>query len=105
MADKAAYKVEHYRQSLDGSYPSTPDEVENLAAATGEEVSAKARPYEGFSVDASAPGSVSSGPVAADGSLVLKLYYSRNVHQVSWSTDGDPLQGAYTSGPTMFGAP
>lgn len=105
LADKAAYKVEHYRQSLDGSYPSTPDEVENLAAATGEEVSAKARPYEGFSVDASAPGSVSSGPVAADGSLVLKLYYSRNVHQVSWSTDGDPLQGAYTSGPTMFGAP
>ncbi|WP_161555416.1 leucine-rich repeat domain-containing protein [Paraeggerthella hongkongensis] len=100
-----AYKVEHYRQSLDGSYPSSPDEVENLAGTTGEEVSAQARPYEGFSVDAAAPGSVPSGTVAPDGSLVLKLHYSRNVHQLSWSTDGDPLQGAYTSGPTMFGAP
>ena len=65
----------------------------------------KAPPLRGLLRRRLGPRIRSSGPVAADGSLVLKLYYSRNVHQVSWSTDGDPLQGAYTSGPTMFRGP
>lgn len=76
-----AYKVEHYIQNLDESY--TLKETENLQGTTDEIATAEAKTYTGFTLDMQADGTVSSGTIATDGSLVLKLYYSRNKHNIN----------------------
>ncbi len=100
-----AYKVEHYKQNLDGTYPSTASETENLSGSTDATVSATAKIYNGFSYDPNASGTVSSGTVTADGSLVLKLYYSRNSYTVTWNGNGGTVNtsGAST-GSVKYGA-
>ncbi|MGC4020354.1 MAG: InlB B-repeat-containing protein [Muricomes sp.] len=83
------YKVEHYLQNLSGDGYSLKD-TENLKGTTGTEVAASAKDYPGFTFD----GNIASGKVAGDGSLVLKLYYTRNSYQVSYEYDGDVPEGA-----------
>ncbi|MBR3967461.1 MAG: S-layer homology domain-containing protein [Clostridia bacterium] len=88
-ATGTAYKVEHYQQKLDGTYPTDPFETENLTGETGASVTAIAKSYEGFTEDTSYSGRVPSGTILADGSLVLKLYYSRNSYEVKYTYTGD----------------
>ncbi len=91
------YKVEHYKQNLDGTYPATASETENLTGETGKTVTAVAKTYEGFTEDTGYAGRIPAGVIAADGSLVLKLYYSRNSYEVTYvytgtvPTDATPL--------------
>ena len=54
--------------------------IENKSATTGETVSVTPEAREGFSVAAEG---VLSGEVKADGSLVLKVYYSRNQYKLT----------------------
>ena len=54
--------------------------TENKSATTGETVSVTPEAREGFTV---ADESVLSGEVKADGSLVLKVYYSRNQYKLT----------------------
>ena len=77
-ADTVGYKVETYVMGLDGNYGDAA--IEDKSATTGETVSVTPDAREGFTV---ADNSVLSGTVLADGSLVLKVYYSRNQYKLS----------------------
>ena len=70
------YTVEHYLENLDGSYAL--DTTEPLKGTTDTTVTAAAKSYDNFTYDSTVPGTVASGNIAGDGSLVLKLFYTRN---------------------------
>ena len=72
------YKVEHYKQKVDGSYGDVADETENLSGTTGASVNATAKEYAGYTEDTENSNRIASGTIAGDGSLVLKLYYKAN---------------------------
>lgn len=88
------YKVEHYKQNLDGTYPAVPSDTDTLSDTTGETVVAAPKAYDGFTEDTAHTDRVAEGVVKADGSLVLKLYYSRNSYKVSYSYTGTVPTGA-----------
>ena len=77
-AGTVAYTVETYVMDVNGNYGDAA--IENKSATTGETVSVTPEAREGFTVAAD---SVLSGTVAADGSLVLKVYYSRNQYKLT----------------------
>lgn len=108
-----AYKVEHYKQNLDGTYPVTASETDDLAGETGATVTAVAKTYEGFTEDKGHAGRIPEGVIAADGSLVLKLYYSRNSYEVTYVYTGTvpadatplPAKQTYKYGEEVIVAP
>ena len=77
-AGTVAYTVETYVMDVTGNYGDAA--IENKSATTGAAVSVDPEAREGFSVAAE---SVLSGEVKADGSLVLKVYYSRNQYKLT----------------------
>ena len=102
-----AYTVEHYQENLDGTY--TIADTDNLTGTTGEAVNAQPKTYTGFTYDPKVEGTVASGTIAADGSLVLKLYYTRNSYTVTYQYTGDvpagvrdlPVEESYRYGETV----
>ncbi len=98
------YTVNVYNMDTTGAYPSAPDSTYQGAGETGStaDITADAAPAEGFSLDSAK--SVLTGTIAADGSLVLSIYYSRNQYTVTYAnTDLEPdtyYYGATVSAPT-----
>ncbi len=91
-ATDTKYIVEHYLQNLtDDGY--TEPETETKAGTTGATATAAAKTYTGFMFDENNASNVKSGTIAADGSLVLKLYYTRNTYKVTYNY-GTPPAGA-----------
>ena len=88
-----AYKVEHYQQNLDGTGYNLAD-TENCVGTTGSEVTATAKSYEGFTYKDDIAGTVKTGTIAGNGSLVLKLYYDRNSYRVRYEYEGAVPEGA-----------
>lgn len=87
------YKVEHYIQNIaDDGY--TLAETESFAGITDTEASASAKEYKGFILNRDAAGTVESGTIAGDGSLVLKLYYNRGSYKVTYKYEGTVPEGA-----------
>ena len=85
------YTVNVYNMDTTGAYPSAPDSTYQGAGETGStaDITADAAPAEGFSLDSAK--SVLTGTIAADGSLVLSIYYSRNQYTVTYAnTDLEP---------------
>ncbi len=82
----AVYRIEHYKQELDGSYRL--DATVEAKAAIGDEVSAEAKAYTGFSENTAHEMRVGAGIVAEDGGLVLKLYYDRDIYEVDFDLNG-----------------
>ena len=73
------YKVEYYKENLeDDNY--TLCETSDLQGTSGAIVSAEQKAYEHFTFDENE--SVPSGAIAGDGSLILKMYYKRNVYVI-----------------------
>ncbi|MBP3459669.1 MAG: InlB B-repeat-containing protein [Lachnospiraceae bacterium] len=95
-----AYKVEHYQQNInDDGYPAVPTETDNETGTTGSKATAHTKSYTGFTVS-----SVTEGNIAADGSTVLKCYYTRNKYNLVWNANGGTINGtSYTSGSVKFG--
>ena len=83
---RAGYRIEHYKQELDGSYRL--DAMEEAEAVIGDTVSAQAKVYVGFSENTAHEMREESGIVAADGSLILKLYYDRDIYEVDFHLNG-----------------
>ncbi|MRX83238.1 InlB B-repeat-containing protein, partial [Eggerthella guodeyinii] len=87
----AAYRVEHYKVSADHAQASrfSVDEDEGV---TGSSASATARNVPGYTYqplfDENGMRTVSSGTVAADGSLVLRLYYTPDADALSYDANG-----------------
>lgn len=82
------YTVEFYYQKDDGSYPSTASKTDPRTGTTDTTVSVtdtdKADKENGkYTFDANNANNILSGPVAADGSLVLKLYFKLNQFQLT----------------------
>lgn len=75
------YKVEHYQEKLDGTYVKA--DTDELTGTTDTRATAEAKSYTGFTVDKTVEGTVESGIIAGDGSLVLKLQYTRNSYIIS----------------------
>lgn len=86
--DGTLYTVEHYQQNLDGSYPTSPIATNTYYGTTGTEVEAEPKNYEGFTYDSTAEGTIASGTILGDGTLVLRLFYSRNSYEVSYDLNG-----------------
>lgn len=78
-----AYKVEHYQQDVTGS-GYTLFETDNLTGTTDAAATASAKSYTGFVENTTHANRVTSGTISGDGSLVLKLYYDRNTHIVTF---------------------
>ena len=90
------YTVNVYNMDTTGNYPATPDSTYQGAGETGStaDITADAAPAEGFSLDSAK--SVLTGTIAADGSLVLSIYYSRNKYTITYAnTDLKPDERYY----------
>ena len=95
-----AYTVKHYQQNLDGSYPSTPTEIDNLTGTTGASVTPAVKSYTGFT----AP-STQTVTILADGSRVVTYNYTRNSYTLTWALDGGSISVAgTTAGSVKYGA-
>ena len=85
-----AYKVEYYLQDLESEYNYSLHETENLTGTTDTTANAEIKsfahfthtenPYYGYSYE--------SGNIAPDGSLVLKVYYTRDSYTVTFNGNG-----------------
>ena len=85
-----AYKVEYYLQDLESEYNYSLHETENLTGTTNTTANAEIKsfahfthtenPYYGYSYE--------SGNIAPDGSLVLKVYYTRDSYTVTFDGNG-----------------
>lgn len=76
-----AYVVEHYQQDV-STNEYIKYETEYKFGTTESTADAVAKNYTGFTVNIGHESSVASGTIAADGTLVLKLYYDRDVFTV-----------------------
>lgn len=73
VTTKSTYKVEHYLSDGNGNYNLF--NTEKKSGKIGNEVTAIANTYQGYKFNPEVEGTVQSGVIAEDGSLVLKLYY------------------------------
>ena len=95
------YVVEHYKQNADGTYPTTASDKEEKTGTTDTTATATAKSYDGFSYTSSAAGTVTSGNIAGDGTLVLKLYYARNTYKLTYESNSG---SAVSDSSALYGA-
>ena len=97
MADVVSYKVEHYQQNIDETYPSSATETESKTGATGQNAVYNSKTYEGFTYQShltTINGTQQlSGFIAGDNSTVVKLYYQRKQITVTFKLDGGKIDG------------
>ena len=98
LADKdTTYKVETYLEGEDGNYPDKPTTSITRTATTDTTVSvtdADKQAPEGYALDPNAD-NVFEGTVAGDGSLVLKLYFAKDVIGPDPENPGDEIPDKY----------
>ena len=96
------YTVKYYQQNLEDDGYTLADE-EKTTGTTGDTVTAEVKDYSGFTYDENNAENVVSGEVAADGKLVLKLYYTRNSYKVSYKLNGSSYntENTYKYGATV----
>lgn len=91
------YEVHHYLERLEGAYLAVPDEKDNLRGETGAWTAAAAKSYDGFT-----PIEFEQKRIKADGSTVVKIFYTRNSYLLTYK---DSLSaGVYASQTYKYGA-
>ena len=91
------YEVHHYLERLEGAYLAVPDEKDNLRGETGAWTAAAAKSYDGFT-----PKEFAQEMIKADGSTVVKIFYTRNSYLLTYK---DSLStGVYASQTYKYGA-
>lgn len=91
------YEVHHYLERLEGAYPDVPKEKDNLRGETGAWTAAAAKSYDGFT-----PMGFAQEMIKADGSTVVKIFYTRNSYLLTYK---DSLSaGVYASQTYKYGA-
>lgn len=73
------YEVHHYLERLEGAYLAVPDEKDNLRGETGAWTAAAAKSYDGFT-----PMGFAQEMIKADGSTVVKIFYTRNSYLLTY---------------------
>ena len=87
-ATGTAYTVKHYQQNLeDDGYELT--DTDNMSGTTGELTKSAAKVYPGFTAQ-----TFEQKPIAADGSTVVDIYYTRNSYTVTYQYTGTAPVGA-----------
>ena len=102
------YVVKHYKQKLDGTYPSEADDTDNLTGTTDSSVAPTVKDVKNNSnyIGFTAP-SVQTVTIAADGSTVVTYKYTRNKYTFTLgsatgvSTSGSTASGSYYYGSTI----
>ena len=87
------YTVEYYLQTEDLSSYKKSDNYKTLQNIANQEVSATPDSIEGFTFDEANNENVTSGIVAEDGTLVLKLYYNRNKYTITFDKNSETATG------------
>ena len=103
--EDTVYKVEYCFENLeDDGFTIDDSQTVNGSGTTGDKVEAEQKEFAGFTFDAGNEDNVTSGTIAGDGSLVLKLYYVRNTYTVTYNANGG--EGTMTDGnsPYKYGA-
>ena len=95
-ATDTPYVVETYTMNTSGEYEKA---VENLTGTTDETANTSPAIGNGFALDTEK--SVLSGKIAADGSLILKVYINRKSYTVTTIVDGSSVQETYLYGETV----
>jgi len=90
---QANYVVERYFEDLNGNFVKDDEACETLTATVGEVVQAETKSYEHFTLATHAD-EIRSGEITADGMLVLKLYYEREMLAVSYVVEGEEFDRA-----------
>ncbi len=80
--DLCYYTVETYFMNTRGAYGVQPDESVHKYATAGTDVEIKADEFEGFTLDSSKSDNVIE--VKDDGSSVAKIYYQRNMYNLTY---------------------
>ena len=96
MPDTATYHVEHYLENIDSNDSSNPDnytieENEELTGYASVSATATAKTYTGYTFDSTNNNNVLTANIAADGSTVLKLFYTRDSYTVTLNANGGKL--------------
>ena len=81
-----AYKVEYYLQDLESESNYSLHETENLTGTTDTTANAEIKSFAHFTFNADI--SETQGNIAPDGSLVLKVYYTRDSYTVTFNGNG-----------------
>lgn len=86
------YHVQYYLEKLESADINNKDNYEliedkELSGTTNESVSAQIKEYAGFTYSENNPNNILTGTVSADGSLVLKVYYTRNTYTLTLAKD------------------
>lgn len=92
-ADDVAYTVETYTMEPDGTYSLV---TTGGTGTTGKTANAAVSVQEGFVLNWEK--SVTSGVIAADGSLLLKVYYDRKIYKLTTVVDGVETTTEYRYG-------
>lgn len=89
---KASYKIAYYQQTKDlkGYELKDKETSENFVGTT---INATAKAFTGFTFDQANSENVTSGIVAEDGTLVLKLYYNRNKYTITFDKNNENATG------------
>ena len=90
----AIYHIQHWYEKLNGEFGLRYIDTFNTAA--GEYVTTEGRDITvgGFTLNTSITGTVTEGTTDIQNVLSMKLYYTRNTHQVSYQYEGDVPKGA-----------
>lgn len=95
-----SYTVEYYLQKADATGYDLEERVP-LMGTTASTVTAEQKTYPHFTYKAS--GSTKTGTIAPDGSLVLKLYYTRDTYTVTFVGNGGTLETGNATQTVRYG--
>ena len=90
----AIYHVQHWYERLDGTFGLRYIDTFNTAAGESVTTEGEDIPVDGFTLDTSVGGTVTEGTTDIQNVLSLKLYYTRNTHQVRYEYEGAVPTGA-----------
>lgn len=91
------YRVEHYRQDLNGGF--TLADVEEKKGTTDTNVTPEVKTYTGFT----AP-ETQEVQILGDGSTIVRYEYTRNTYTITFETNGGEMEADATI-TALFGAP
>lgn len=93
------YAIKHYKENLDGSYPTDPANTDEGTGVFGLNTTASARSYEGFTAQP-----FEQEEIKEDESTVVRIEYKRNTHSLSWNGNGGTLSGGTSGNAIKYGA-
>ena len=98
------YIIEYYFRTRDWEVETYERGYSEVAyGTTNSEVSIEMpREFRGFTFNQNNPNSVLTGTVSGDGSLILRVFYTRNIYTINYELNGGTSKGTL-SGRYMFG--